>query len=862
MKRIRKKPNGFTMIELVVAVAIMGVLMIIAIPSVNYIQQKNKEAKFVAYEKSVTASSKLYTDQYSEDLFGSRNTGCAIIRYEDLKERDLVEDIQIKDTVCDNNRIKPSDYNNYTYVIVRKSKNGNLNYEPTVSCRTKSSQVLYGKPNNDDLKTSCKLEDGKGPEYNIRDTSGFGNPRYYYGEKPNMKVTISDSGVGLKEGQILKYQWFQIMDEYEVPIRAEQTIYFNNKNYEGSKTKTIPVPDEIASQKETSYFVLKVYGTLEDVDNNSTSVTYNKQFEMFIGTVYIKMNANGGVFAEEYDELYTINGYKNILYDGNDIIHSIPYNDSLDENGLLDYNDNSELNLIRPGYHIDKTKEWYGSVYGKNQIFNQAKQYKASNFCDAKRDYCYVTLYANWIINTYKLTYNNNGGTGCSYQNRTYGSKWGPLCTPKKKDYKFIGWSGVKADDIATKNITAKAQWQILGVTLTYNNNGGSGCTSKTVKKGDKWGGLCTPKKANNYFAGWYSGKTKITKDTKATSNLTVTAAWKPNAVTLTYDNNGGSGCTTKAVKKGNKWGTLCTPKRSGYKFVNWKHGKTIITKDTKATSDLTVKASWEEKSLKPKKPVIKNPSKGKWTNNNIELTVSTETDSKYLGYWYYSYDKKTLKTLKNSKDKDVSGDNKFKPKTYTKEINKTIYIRVCSIYADSAKDKNNCSDYANTNLRIDKTAPVMYTTNNEKKKKVFHYKPTKRPPVSKGVTITDVKCHAKASNDDSYKDDICKHWSWEYHKIPYSGGDFWWGWDNIDCRDAGGSGCDKEYWAWHHNSKQSGEWDKWNKKNGKTKAYDKRFFAGRDKPTWKHGWAKAKDKAGNESEVFEYELKVKYKSK
>lgn len=48
---------------------------------------------------------------------------------------------------------------------------------------------------------------------------------------------------------------------------------------------------------------------------------------------------------------------------------------------------------------------------------------------------------------------------------------------------------------------------------------------------------------------------------------------------------------------------------------------------------------------------------------------------------------------------------------------------------------------------------------------------------------------------------------------------------------------------------------------NGSDDPYDKKFFAGTDKPTYKHGYAKVKDKAGNESDVFDWHMKASYKS-
>ncbi len=466
--------NGFTMIELIVAIAIMGVIMIIAVPSVNYIQNNNRDTKFRTYEKAITSSSKLYTDQYVEDLFGSKNTGCAVIRYEDLKDRDLIEDIQIKDTICDNSKIKSDDYKNYTYVLVRKSKNGNFNYETNTSCRSTNDELLYGTPNNENLEEKCKHEDGKGPEIYIRDTSGLGPPTYkayYYDDVLNIKATISDSGVGLMEGQTLDYQWFKNGS----PVGNKTTINFNNKNYEGSKTKPIKTPGDISKPTKTTTYRLHVEGTVVDIDGNATPLGNGKgidiDFTYFVGTAFISLHANGGSMASSHYSGLSIksDGY---VYNGdNKYVQTVRYKQALGTDGLWNYNNSSWLNLVRTGYHIDNTKEWKSSN-GVHSIYDDDKKdYKDTDFCtNLRTNNCYVDLYANWIINTYTLTYDNKGGSGCSTQTRNHGDKWGPLCTPSRAGYRFTGWSGVKADDIATKNVTATANWTVLEP--YYNQNG------------------------------------------------------------------------------------------------------------------------------------------------------------------------------------------------------------------------------------------------------------------------------------------------------------------------------------------------------------------------------------------------------
>ncbi len=536
------KNRGFTMIELVVTIAILGVLMIIALPTVNYIQANNRNKKFIAYEKAIISSSKLYTDQYSEDMFGSRNTGCAIIKYEDLKERDLIEEIQIKDTICDNSKIKSTDYKNYTYVIVRKSKNGNLNYEGVVSCRTKSSKLLYGTPNNDDLNNSCKLEDGKGPNYEL-----IVNPKkgeYYIGDNPKTSITISDSGVGLKENQTISYQWQKgTNNSFQNISGASGTINFNNKNYKGSVNKKIPIPSGMENIDEPIDYRLVVTGTLEDVDNNQTKLEDpdNKLvIKYFVGALLIKMKAGGATMAAQHNNNYKIDS-NDYIYTGTDnkYISKIKYKGSGD---LFDYNDKKYINLTKSHYHIDSEKEWKKD----STEYDQKKTYKVSNFGYEDSDLIYknqeVEVTANWKIDIHTLTYDSDGGSSCTATKAAYNSKWGDLCNPTKSGHDFLGWydgsTQVTKDTVVTGDRKVKAKWKANAYTVTYLRNTSASDTTKITEtidpgsnyriaynswsnSGKEFLGWATVANANASST-WYDEKQTY----KANGNLTLYAQW------------------------------------------------------------------------------------------------------------------------------------------------------------------------------------------------------------------------------------------------------------------------------------------------------------------------------------------------
>ncbi len=74
-----------------------------------------------------------------------------------------------------------------------------------------------------------------------------------------------------------------------------------------------------------------------------------------------------------------------------------------------------------------------------------------------------------------------------------------------------------------------------IGYVLTYDNQGGTGCTTKTQYGSQAWGTLCTPTKTGYEFAGWYTSQdgegTEITSSTTATGSTTVYAYYYDNTL-------------------------------------------------------------------------------------------------------------------------------------------------------------------------------------------------------------------------------------------------------------------------------------------------------------------------------------------
>lgn len=89
----RRNNKGFTLVELLVTISILGIVSVMAMPIVRNIVEANNMKKFITYKDSVESSAKLYVDSYAEDLFGKRNSGCTYVTYDQMQEKSLIKDI-------------------------------------------------------------------------------------------------------------------------------------------------------------------------------------------------------------------------------------------------------------------------------------------------------------------------------------------------------------------------------------------------------------------------------------------------------------------------------------------------------------------------------------------------------------------------------------------------------------------------------------------------------------------------------------------------------------------------------------------------------------------------------------------------
>lgn len=117
------------------------------------------------------------------------------------------------------------------------------------------------------------------------------------------------------------------------------------------------------------------------------------------------------------------------------------------------------------------------------------------------------------------------------------------------KTYTTSNVSGTPTADYAKSGSgAARITFTATSIKLTYNNNGGTGCNTKSVMTGEAYGELCVPYREGYKFDGWFtaeSGGTKITASTSVSNNSdhTIYAHWtKTSNPIISFGTNGNSG--------------------------------------------------------------------------------------------------------------------------------------------------------------------------------------------------------------------------------------------------------------------------------------------------------------------------------
>ena len=187
-------------------------------------------------------------------------------------------------------------------------------------------------------------------------------------------------------------------------------------------------------------------------------------------------------------------------------------------------------------------------------------------------------LTVQWTAPTYTVTLHANGGTiadGKDVTGYTYGVGATLPTDVTRTGYTFKGWydnenltgSPVTAiSNTETGNKEYWAKWEINQYTITFDTAGGSTVASITQDYGTAITAPADPTREGYTFIGW----DKAIPTTMPAENMTITAKWKVNQYTITFDSNGGSEIAPITQDYGTVIAAPANPTREGYTFIGW----------------------------------------------------------------------------------------------------------------------------------------------------------------------------------------------------------------------------------------------------------------------------------------------------
>jgi len=263
--------KAFTLVELLIAMSILGIILIIAIPSLLSFQKSNQSVKYDSYKDALISAAKLYTDSNSNDMFGNNKTGCVELKYSQIKNKNLIDNFNFEDTTCntysgtfrnafydDDGRIKEeTKYNGEAFVRVYKVGNY-YHYQYAIECFR--SQVEVYKSST--IEGTCENIEDQTPPQVVFKTDGT-NEKYYSNYKTTLKVYDQST---LSQTITIKYAWITtnttiidkpyIIDTKTNPLKIGTTL-LNQTNTIDSR-----IQEKISSADwTTKTFKVKKYGT-------------------------------------------------------------------------------------------------------------------------------------------------------------------------------------------------------------------------------------------------------------------------------------------------------------------------------------------------------------------------------------------------------------------------------------------------------------------------------------------------------------------------------------------------------------------------------------------------------------------------
>ncbi len=658
-----KRNLGFTMVELLLVLVILGILMGGAIFGVSSLMNQSHKKYYVAQEKSILASSKLYASDHKA-ILPRRNGYQSMIKLSTLISNGYIDPVKDKDN--------KSCSANESYVRVQR-KDDKYNYDVYLKCPNYFSKELDKTTNTKDFQINwnvVKKDEDNHPIDNGKAVNKYLEVNVTASSK-NPTASISQYRYTIYKKKNNKYRVF-----FESPLKdyTNEVLINNYLLKDGIYKIKVSVSSQLGQLTEEREYTIdtkppKVPKATIRINSKSGKVRKNT-------TKWINKTLWFGNFRST-DATTSVDRYE--------------YSDGCTGNktGILDseivYRDTIKKNIcIRAIDELENTSEWSRPYYIRIDKIDPVCT-NSGGVDDWTADDVTITGFCS-----------DSGGSGCEQSSveKTYSTDTNITKISPGTVYDNAGNSAICASDRTVKvdktpptckNSGGGSNWTKGNVTITGAcSDSGSGCKTPSVKVE-----YTTDTNTTTASPGVVEDKVghKTTCESDRTVRIDKTPptcknsgggdAWTKGDVTITGTcSDSGSGCKTPNVEVEYTTDTNLSGVSPG--VVEDKVGN-------KATcpNNRTIKID----KTPPSKPRIDNPSDGKCRESSFKLTVSTRETGSGIASWKYKSGG-SWHTYSGS-----AGETTFTTPNVP-EMTGKFYIKAC----DNA---GNCSEKSSTNIKI-----------------------------------------------------------------------------------------------------------------------------------------------------------------
>ena len=560
MKKLSNK--GFTLIELLATILIIGLVLGLTTYGIISSVDKAKTTGTMISVSGIKESARTYSSEYTDDTWKASNKSNNIYFCTTIQELINKGLLDKNAKSVEGNSISLNDY----IAVIKDKKTKVIKKEEVLNLDTTEKEAYEYCTGNKKPENIKKLPTIKGEEtYTDTIIAEFTDAEFKTSDGTSSNITERKCSYAKSRIDGGNAEFIENNNTTINGNKCEITGLESNMGYDIRVCMTSSNDSEACTTKNIKTLDIKE-PTISINGNDSIKITYDDTNIIEAkGEHYFKSNVDGTTD-------------KNVKYC------------SFSSN----YNCNGETKVISKNtwYKVDDKEVKLSYTNSGDITITAVTRDKSGNYKSTDKNY-----------SLYKTVFNR--GTADKIDGQTSNverlcladrNKSCSITSPsiEKAGYSVVGWNTNSSATTSSWNVNISRSinksetyypiTKLSTYTITYNNNNGSGCTSKTVNYNSQIGTLCTPKRKGYTFIGWYNSDYKdkplnyyadtnpdlynafnydadklynhyltygvnegrrvaqyLSSDTyNYTKNITVYAGWKANKIKIKYNVNGG----------------------------------------------------------------------------------------------------------------------------------------------------------------------------------------------------------------------------------------------------------------------------------------------------------------------------------